>query len=317
MIHLTPCRTKKPLRHCGNKSRSYSICKRINSERWKVGRRDRRLVTGVCYSSTSHNDASSFPPAYKFYRQAVEESRKLTASVDTDSSPLLPREIVEEERKTANRSIEQLKHEIEAKDDQLRKAQARIQELQESGPPPPPSHLHVFPEAITETLLRGDLKAEIERAKTLTGRANSKTPADVNHQHQVAVTSLYEDMTNILITGVKFERDPQLPGGSSINYQCVYTQRSDTTARSERLSCIDTLIEPDTILQVSGISCEAGGKLVKTARKQNTSGIPLLTWIKNRLSSRNNLNSWALRSPSRKIRSMCSLNNLRNVLQRP
>ncbi|KAF9653068.1 hypothetical protein BDM02DRAFT_3159933 [Thelephora ganbajun] len=152
--------------------------------------------------------------AYKYYRQAVEESRKLSASLDTDSSPLLPREIVEEERKAANRGIEQLKQDIKAKDEQLHKAETRIQELQDS-----------------ETLLRSDLKAEIERTKTLTSRASSKPPTDISHQ--VAVTSLYEDLTNILITGVKFERDPQLPGGST-NYQCVYTQRCDTTARSIR-----------------------------------------------------------------------------------
>lgn len=77
-----------------------------------------------------------FLPAYKYYRQAVEESRKLTTSLDTDSSPLLPREIVEEERRAASHSNEQLKHEIQVKDDQLRNAQIRIREFQESGPPP-------------------------------------------------------------------------------------------------------------------------------------------------------------------------------------
>lgn len=90
---------------------------------------------GVCHSNALYDGASLFPPAYKYYRQAVEESRKLTASLDIDSSPLIPREIVEEERKAANQCIEQLKRDIEAKDDQLLKAQTRIQELQESGPP--------------------------------------------------------------------------------------------------------------------------------------------------------------------------------------
>jgi len=170
----------------------------------------------VRHSHTLYSSAISFPPAYKYYKLAVEESRKLVASLDTDSSPLLPREIVEEERKAANRDIEQLKRDIKAKDERLHNAETKIRELQES-----------------ESLLRSDLKAEIERAKTLTGRAGSKPPIDPNHQHQAAITSLYEDMTNILITGVKFERDPQLPGGST-NYQCVYTQRSDTTTRSIR-----------------------------------------------------------------------------------
>jgi len=44
---------------------------------------------------------------------------------------------------------------------------------------------------------------------------------------------MYEDLTNILITGAKSERDPELPS-ISVNYQCVYTHRSDTTARSIR-----------------------------------------------------------------------------------
>ena len=84
------------------------------------------------------NSVSLFPPAYKYYRQAVEESRRLAASLDTGSSPLLPREIVEEERKAANQGIEQLKQDIKVKDEQLRKAETRILELQESGVP---SHL--------------------------------------------------------------------------------------------------------------------------------------------------------------------------------
>lgn len=72
-------------------------------------------------------------PAYKYYRQAVEESRKLAASLDTDLSPLLPREVVEEERKIANQGIEQLKQDIKVKDEQLHTAESRIRELQGSG----------------------------------------------------------------------------------------------------------------------------------------------------------------------------------------
>ena len=93
-----------------------------------------------------------------------------------------------------------------------------------------PPLLRAHAETVTETLLRSDLKAEIERGRALAGRASSKPPPDTNHQ--AAVTSLYEDLTNILVTGVKSERDPQLPGKST-NYQCVYTQRFDATARSE------------------------------------------------------------------------------------
>lgn len=83
-----------------------------------------------------YNGALSVLPAYKYYRQAVEESRKLAASADTASSPLLSREIVEEQRKVANQDIERLKRDIQAKDEQLHKAETRIRELQESGPPP-------------------------------------------------------------------------------------------------------------------------------------------------------------------------------------
>lgn len=65
----------------------------------------------------------------------MEESRRLATSIDTGSSPLLPREIVEEERKAANQGIEQLKQDIKVKDEQVRKAETRVLELQESGVP--------------------------------------------------------------------------------------------------------------------------------------------------------------------------------------
>ena len=91
---------------------------------------------GVRRPNVLFNGTPLIPPAYKYYRQAVEESRKLATSLDADSSPLLPREIVEEERKVTNRGIEQLKQDIQAKDEQLHKAEVRIRELQESGLPP-------------------------------------------------------------------------------------------------------------------------------------------------------------------------------------
>ena len=90
---------------------------------------------GGIHPNALSNGSSSVPPAYKYYRQAVEESRKLAASFNADSSPLLPREVIEEERKIANRGIEQLKQDIGAKDEQLHKAETKIRELQESGSP--------------------------------------------------------------------------------------------------------------------------------------------------------------------------------------
>lgn len=87
----------------------------------------------VCHPYMLSSGFSPVPPAYKYYRQAVEESRKLAASLDADSSPLLPREVVEEERKVANQGIEQLKQDIKTKDEQLHKTETRIRELQESG----------------------------------------------------------------------------------------------------------------------------------------------------------------------------------------
>ena len=98
----------------------------------------------MCHSNTFYSRVSSFPSAYKYYRQAVEESRRLATSLDTGSSPLLPREIVEEERKAANQGIEQLKQDIKAKDEQLRKAETRILELQESGVPSQLSHTRLL-----------------------------------------------------------------------------------------------------------------------------------------------------------------------------
>jgi hypothetical protein len=82
-------------------------------ESWKA--RQEASNGGMCHQMR-YTDGPIVFPAYKYYRQAVEESRKLAASLDTDSSPLLPREIVEEERKIANQGIEQLKQDIQAKE---------------------------------------------------------------------------------------------------------------------------------------------------------------------------------------------------------
>jgi len=91
---------------------------------------------GVRHSSALYDGVSWVYPAYKYYRQAVEESRKLATSLDADFPPLLLREIVEEERKVTNQGIEQLKQDIRAKVEQLQKAEVRIRELQESGSSP-------------------------------------------------------------------------------------------------------------------------------------------------------------------------------------
>lgn len=179
-----------------------------------------------------------------------------------------------------------------------------------------PHPLHKFPETTTETLLRGDIRTEIERTKTVTSCTDSTTPTDTNHLTHAAVISLYEKMTGIFITGVRFEGDPQVPGGP-INYQCVYTQPSDAGAKSDHTFCIDAIMDPDTISQPSSFSCGVGRKLVETARKQNTSDIPLLTWMKNRhLSLRDDLSSWGPHSYSREVRPMCLSGNLKNVLPR-
>ena len=136
VVYPSSYRVRRPTNRYGNKLTSYSRYKRINNKRWKAGRRDRRPAMGVRQSIALYDGASCVPPAYKYYRQAVEESRKLATSLDADSSPLLPREIVEEERKVTNQGIEQLKQEIRIKVEQLHKAETRIRELQESGLPP-------------------------------------------------------------------------------------------------------------------------------------------------------------------------------------
>lgn len=90
---------------------------------------------GVRHPDVPPNGPQLNLPAYKYYRQAVEESRKLAASLDTDLSPLLPREVVEEERKIANQRIEQWKQDSKAKDERLQTAESKIRELQGSGSP--------------------------------------------------------------------------------------------------------------------------------------------------------------------------------------
>jgi hypothetical protein len=99
--------------------------------------RNKRPSLNLDWWNVDHDDQQPTSTlAYKHYRQAVEKSRELVTSLDTGSSPLLPREIVEEERKVANKGVEKLKQDIQAKDEQLHKAEIRIWELQESGTPP-------------------------------------------------------------------------------------------------------------------------------------------------------------------------------------
>jgi hypothetical protein len=87
--------------------------------------------------------------------------------------------------------------------------------------------------------LRSDLKVEIERGKALAvrppghSRALSEAPG-VETQKKAAAIRLYEDFTNILVLGVKTERNESSDKDDTI-YQCLYTHQVGSQARSKSI----------------------------------------------------------------------------------
>ncbi|THH17108.1 hypothetical protein EW146_g3639 [Bondarzewia mesenterica] len=79
-------------------------------------------------------------------------------------------------------------------------------------------------------VLNQELKAEIERSKTLLERprglpsmagSNSK-PSSFNDPHRSATIKLYEDATNFLIVGAKIT-EGSVPGTDSVTFHCVFS----------------------------------------------------------------------------------------------
>lgn len=84
-----------------------------------------------------------------------------------------------------------------------------------------------------------ELDAEVERSKTIASKARgpaatattSAKSASVHDPHHSATIQLYEDVTNLLVTGAKIAEGP-MPKTDSVTFRCVYSGGSPTKSMS-------------------------------------------------------------------------------------
>jgi len=127
----------------------------------------------------------------------------------------LTREAADEEKRAAEQDISRLQEVVKAKESLVDEKSKRIVELE-----------HSVQDAIRER------DAEIERSKELLARAapkgspNSrprpKRPFGTDDSKMTEVIKFYEDMSNLLITNVKFEHVPDSEE-PDIVFHCIYT----------------------------------------------------------------------------------------------
>ena len=172
--------------------------------------------------------------AYKAYNR---ELRKMERSASSNSSltlHFLSREDADEEKKGVEKEISSLKQTVQAKDSIILQKDKRIAELESAGvhfllTQWPAMNIDFF--SVQE--LTSDLKAEIDRGKFLTAKSKSSTHPrvlsevpSIDTQKKASAVRLYEDLTNILVLGVKTERNEQSDKEDTV-FQCLYTHQGE------------------------------------------------------------------------------------------
>jgi hypothetical protein len=82
------------------------------------------------------------------------------------------------------------------------------------------------------------LKAEVDRSQQLASKPSSSAktlPNGILGDHNINALKLYEDLTNLMITGCKSEIDPDT-GHSQLVYQCICTGAQSGVGESKGLS---------------------------------------------------------------------------------
>ncbi|KAI9061472.1 hypothetical protein FKP32DRAFT_1528295, partial [Trametes sanguinea] len=129
----------------------------------------------------------------------------------------LTREAAEEEKQALREENLRLKDVIKQREATIASKDKEIQQLQEEA-----------------KVMQKELKAEIERSKSLAARAPAPTTAARPHQpapnepRNTPVIRLYEDMTNILVTGVKIDKSPDFPQIDEEILACIFTYNYQT-----------------------------------------------------------------------------------------
>ncbi|KZT71421.1 hypothetical protein DAEQUDRAFT_764002 [Daedalea quercina L-15889] len=141
----------------------------------------------------------------------------------------LSRDAADAERETTEKEVRRLKDIVKQKDTQLTDKDNRIAELERE---------------IKE--VRFELAQEIERANALAARPPAAAPVRTavkpdNDPKNAAVISIYEDMTNLLITNAKIEKSQN--GVDENIFTCVYTHPTSDAGSAGSTSLSFTLRE--------------------------------------------------------------------------
>ncbi|KAI0658805.1 hypothetical protein C8Q70DRAFT_916797 [Cubamyces menziesii] len=126
----------------------------------------------------------------------------------------LTREAAEEEKQALREENVRLKEVIKQRDATIASKDKQIQTLQDEA-----------------KIIQKELDAEIERSKALAARApapqitrqQKPTPSE---SRNTPVIRLYEDMTNILVTGTKVEKNAHYPDLDEDVLTCIYTYQN-------------------------------------------------------------------------------------------
>ncbi|KAI0647559.1 hypothetical protein C8Q79DRAFT_1000445 [Trametes meyenii] len=126
----------------------------------------------------------------------------------------LTREAAEEEKHALREENNRLKDVIKQRDATIVDKDKQMHSLQDEA-----------------MITKKELDAEIERSKALAARG--PTPTAARQQKPTAgeprnspVIRLYEDMTNVLVTSMKFEKSPEFPEIDEEIFSCVYTYQN-------------------------------------------------------------------------------------------
>ncbi|KAI0063426.1 hypothetical protein BV25DRAFT_1899389 [Artomyces pyxidatus] len=183
----------------------------------------------------AENDLQELTAQYESKLKAQEELNKELTSQLTRVDPMLrggksstlhflTRQAADAEKQAIEDEVQRLTGVVQLKDDVIAQKNQELRELKRS-----------------EDDLKMQLKAEIERNRTLLANRNGRDPpgstlrgragrdAISNDPKNGATISLYEDMTNFLITNVKFEKGQYLDTEDWI-YYCIFTHSETETS---------------------------------------------------------------------------------------
>ncbi|KAI0636428.1 hypothetical protein C8Q77DRAFT_1051096 [Trametes polyzona] len=159
--------------------------------------------------------------------QLTAQLSKLHSSSKPDKTytlHFLTREAAEEEKLALREENNRLKEAIKQREATIASKEKQIQEVNEEV-----------------KVTKKELEAEIQRSKTLAARApppaaaRMQKPA-VGEAQNVPVIRLYEDLTNILVTGVRVDKSPEFPDIDENIINCIYTYQSAETGQRFALS---------------------------------------------------------------------------------